>query len=594
MTRNRAAFIPAVLTSLFLVLTLTSTRAQVPKLDGVWNAVLVIGDAKLRLALKITNGPDGLTAVMDSVDQPNGGNLKVDSITFQANVLRFEMKTLQIVYEGTISKDGFEIAGTFTQAMQPFPMIFRKEGAPLATTIVKRGRIELRPCNNPTLTSDVLCGKYEVFEDRATRKGRKINLNIVLLPALSSKPAPDPLFYLAGGPGGAATGYAAEKFISRLRQNRDVVLVDQRGTGQSNPLNCPPAGSREDMRGFFGEVMPVERIRACRTELEKVADLKLYTSSVAMDDLDEIRQAFGYDRIDLYGGSYGSITTLVYLRQHPARVRVAAIFGVAPPSAKIPLSFAKGVQDSMDRLFADCAKDSICHEAYPDVAKEFQTVLAQFDKGPVEVNVPNIYTNTQQKVTVTRDAFVDSIRQLLYVPAATSALPALIHHAATGNLGPLIGTAFQIVMQIDSKIARGMQFSVVCAEDVPFITAEEIKETSAGSFYGDARVRPTIRACGEWTAQKSPRAFLEPVKSSVPVLLISGELDPVTPPWLAEQAARTLPNGRLVIVKNATHTSYDCVEGLVADFIDKGTTQGLDTSCTDQIKRPPFVVLDSK
>jgi len=593
MMRKRPAFIPIVLPILFFLPFILPAKAQTPAPDGVWNGVLAIGDAKLRLSLKITKGPDGLTAVMDSPDQPNGGNLKVDSISLQANEFHFEMKTLLIVYEGTLSKDGYEIVGTLTQGTQSFPVIFRKEGAPIDNSVVKRGRVDLRPCNNPTLTRDVLCGKYEVFEDRAARKGRKINLNIMLLPSLSSKPVPDPLFYLAGGPGGAATSYASEKFMRRLRRDRDVVLVDQRGTGQSNPLNCPPAGSREDMRGFFGEIMPLDHIRACRSELEKVADLKLYTTSIAMDDLDEVREALGYDRIDLYGGSYGSTTVLVYLRQHAKHVRVAAIFGVSPPSAKIPLSFAKGVQDSITRLFADCAKDSTCHEAYPEVEKDFQTLLARFEKGPVEVDVPNIFTNSRQKVSVTRDALVDAIRQLLYVPAATSALPALIHHAAAGNLGPLIGTAFQIVLQIDSKIARGMQFSVICAEDAPFITDDEIKQTSDGSFYGDARVRPTLRACGEWPAQKSARKFLDPVKSTVPVLLISGDLDPVTPPWLAEQAARTLPNGRLVIIKNATHSSYDCVEAMVADFIDKGTTQGLDISCADQIKRPPFVVLDS-
>ena len=595
MIRNRV-FILLVLPGVFLLLLVASTKAQTPtpKMDGVWNAVLAIGEARLRLVLKITTNVDGLTAVMDSTDQPNGGNLKVDSISLQSNVLRFEMKALLIVYEGTLSKDGYEIAGTFTQASQPFPLIFRKEGAPVNTTVTKRGRVDLRPCNNPTLTSDILCGKYEVFEDRASRKGRKINLNIMILPALSEKPALDPLFYLAGGPGGAATSYASEKFMGRLRRNRDVVLVDQRGTGQSNPLNCPPAGSREDMRGFFGEVMPVERIRACRSDLEKIADLNLYTTSIAMDDLDEIRDALAYNRIDLYGGSYGSTTTLVYLRQHPKRVRAAAIFGVSPPSAKIPLSFAKGVQDSVDRLFADCARDSACHGAYPNIDKEFQTLLTKFDKGSVEVEVPNIYTTTQQKVSVTRDAFVDAIRLLLYVPAATSALPALIHHAAAGNLGPLIGTAFQIVLQIDNKIARGMQFSVICAEDAPYITETDVKESSAGSFYGDARVRPTLRACGEWGVPKSPRTFLDPVKSTAPVLLIAGDIDPVTPPWLAEQAARTLPNSRVVIVKNATHSSYDCVEAMVADFLDKGTTQGLDTSCSEQIKRPPFAILDSK
>jgi pimeloyl-ACP methyl ester carboxylesterase len=333
-------------------------------------------------------------------------------------------------------------------------------------------------------------------------------------------------------------------------------------------------------------------LRACRAELEKIADLKLYTSSIAMDDMDEVRAALGYDKINVYGGSYGSTTALVYLRQHRDRVRSVAIFGVAPPSAKIPLSFARGVQEAVTKLFADCAAEPACHKAYPDIENEFKTVMAKFDNGPVEVTAQNVYARSMQKVTVTKDAFVDSIRQVLYVPAAAAALPALIHLGAQGNLGPFIGTAFQVVQGIDSRIARGMQFSVLCAEDVPFITEEEIKQTSANSFYGDARVRPTIKACAEWPQAKVPAGFLDPVKADAPVLLVSGAVDPVTPPWLAEIVAKTLPKSRLIVVPNATHTSYDCVEKVVADFIDKGTTEGLDVSCTQQIKRPPFTILE--
>jgi pimeloyl-ACP methyl ester carboxylesterase len=245
----------------------------------------------------------------------------------------------------------------------------------------------------------------------------------------------------------------------------------------------------------------------------------------------------------------------------------------------------------MNRLFADCAAEPACNAAYPDVSGDFRKVLAQFDNGPVEVTTQNIYTNSTQKVVVARDAFVDAIRQLLYVPAAAAALPALIHLGAQGNLGPLVGTAFQVVSQIDSRIARGMQFSVICSEDTPFITDEEVKTTSANSFYGDARVRPTIRACAEWPKAKVPASFLEPVKSDLPVLLISGALDPVTPPWLAQTVAKTLSHSKLVLIPNATHNTYDCVENLIADFIDKGTTDGLDTSCVEKIKRPPFTVI---
>jgi pimeloyl-ACP methyl ester carboxylesterase len=564
---------------------------KAPSIVDNWEGVLNAGGQKLRLVLKVNNTESGLKAVIDSLDQPNSNNLTVDSITFQNNKLQFELKALSIVYEGTMNKEGTEIVGTFKQGPGSLPLIFRKSGLVRSFAPVQRGRIQMKPCNNPSLGSDLLCGKYEVFEDRAAQKGRRIALNIVLLPAKDAKPSPDALFYLAGGPGGAATGYATEKFIEGLRRHRDVVLVDQRGTGESNPLNCPSAGSREDMRGFFGEPFPLDRIRACRTELEKIADLKQYTTSIAMDDLDEVRAALGYDRINVYGGSYGSTTTLVFLRQHGDHVRAAAIFGVAPPAAKIPLSFARGVQDSINRLFADCAAEPACKAAYPDVESEFKKVLTQFDNGPVEANATNVYTGAPQKVTVTRDAFVDSIRHLLYVPNAAAALPALIHIGANGDLGPLIAIAFQVVVQIDAKIARGMQFSVICAEDTPFITDEEIKKTSANSFYGDARVRPTIKACAEWPRANVPASFLEPVKSDAPVLLVAGELDPVTPPWLAQTVAKTLSHSKLVVIPSATHNSYECVENMVADFIDKGTTDGLDVSCVESIRRPPFTII---
>jgi len=564
---------------------------QASSISGNWDSVLKIGDVKLRLVLKVTDGPNGqLQAVMDSPDQ-GASDLEVNSITLQGNMLRFEMKKLQISYEGTLNPGGSEIVGTFTQAGNSFSLIFRKQGTALSSAPVKRGSVQLKPCNSPTLTSDALCVKYEVYENRATKTGRRIPLNIILLPARSSKPAPDPVFYLAGGPGAGASGYAEATFMEGLRRNRDVVLVDQRGTGESNPLNCAPFGTKEDMRGYFGEQFPIEKVRACRAELEKVADLKLYTTSIAMDDLDEVRAALGYDRINVYGGSYGSTTSLVYLRQHGDHVRSVAIFGVAPPSAKIPLSFAKGVQDAVNRMFADCAADQACKAAYPDVEAEFKKVLARFDNGPVEIDIPNIYTRSSQKVSVTRDAFVDAIRHLLYVPNAAAALPALIHMGANGDLSGLMGTAFQVVSQIDAKISRGMQLSVICAEDAPFITDNDIKTTSANSFYGDARVRVTMKACAEWPQAKVAASFLDPVKSDVPVLLVSGELDPVTPPWLAQNVAKTLSHSRLVLVHNATHNSYDCIENLVADFIDKGTTEGLDTSCVEKIKRPPFTVV---
>jgi pimeloyl-ACP methyl ester carboxylesterase len=541
--------------------------------------------------LRITEQSDGkLNAVLDSLDQPNGNDLTVDAISFQNNSLHFEMKALQVVFEGTLSKDGTEVTGTFTQAGNSFPLIFRKEGVSRSRTPVRRGQVQLVPCDDPSVTSDALCGTFDVFEDRVARTGRKIALNILLLPA-TGKPAPDPLFYLAGGPGAAATPYASEAFMTRLRRNRDVVLVDQRGTGKSNPLICAPVGSKDDMRGYFGEVMAAAWVKDCRMQLEKVANLKLYHTSIAMDDLDDVRAALGYDKINLYGGSYGSTAALVYLRQHPDKVRAMAVFGVEPPDSRIPLSFSRGVQEALDNLFADCLADTACKTAYPDVVAEFKALMARFEKGPVEVTAPNVFTQQEQQVTVTRDAFVDGIRLLLYVPNAAAALPALIHIAAKGNLGPLIGTAFQVVSQIDGRIARGMQFSVMCAEDIPFITEEDVKRSSENSFYGDARTRPTMRACAEWPRGTVAPKFMDPVIADAPVLMISGRLDPVTPPWVAEKAVKALAHGRLISIPNGTHTSYDCVENLVSEFIDNGKIEGLQTTCVEEIKRPRFTIL---
>src|SRR5262245_29323992 len=241
-------------------------------ITGNWEATLAIPSGqKLRLVLKVSSATGGgFKAVMDSLDQPGSNDLYVDSITCEYGAVYFEMKGLQISYSGSMNKDGSEIVGTFTQRGATATLAFRKPGATIRTNeSVRRGSVDLKSCNNPAVTSDALCGKYEVFEDRIARKGRKIALNLVLLPATSAKPAPDPLFYLAGGPGGAATTYAREVYMSYLRRNRDVVLVDQRGTGKSNLLDCPSGGSRDDMSGYFGEVFPPERLRACRAELEK-------------------------------------------------------------------------------------------------------------------------------------------------------------------------------------------------------------------------------------------------------------------------------------------------------------------------------------
>lgn len=456
--------------------------------------------------------------------------------------------------------------------------------------------LPLQSCKLPSWTEEVKCGKYEVYENRATKQGRKIALRVVVLPALNANHAPDPVFYFAGGPGASAVDTvirAGKSYLIELRQNRDLVFIDQRGTGESNPLTCNLYGDKSEMGPYFTEVFSLEKLRDCQAELEKSADLKQYTTSNAVADFDEVRAALGYDKINLYGGSYGTQAALYYLRQFPERVRTATLLGTAPPDYKLPLKVPQSVQHALDLLFEDCGTDAKCKAAFPTLKTDFEAALKHLEKGPVSFDTANPFTGKIQKVTLSRTAFNEHVRVMLYNPEITRWLPLTISFAANNDFRLFASVAHQAFRQIEDAIARGLHFSVVCAEDVPFITTQEINTAIAGTFYGDGRIQAYRKACEFWPSEKVNAALLAPVKSNVPVLLISGELDPVTPPSIAAIALPHLPNGKHVVIRYTAHAfSFPCVNDLVLAFITKGATKDLDSSCIQQIKRPAFVTTD--
>lgn len=456
-----------------------------------------------------------------------------------------------------------------------------------------RQKLALEPCRLPGWNEDVRCGRYEVYENREAKTGRKLSLRVVVAPALGEKATPDPIFYFAGGPGGSAIdtfSRAGKGYLAGLRRERDLVFVDQRGTGGSNQLACNLYGDKNDMAAFFGELFASERLRACRAELEKAADLKFYSTRIAMDDLDEVRDALGYDKINLYGGSYGTTAALVYLRQYPQRVRTATVVGVAPPDMKLPLPFGKGVQNALEHAFADCAAEEKCRANFPTPMADLEAAGKLLEKTPANFETVNPFTRQPQKLTLTREAFGEAIRVLLYIPEFSRWLPLLAHQAAQGKFELFAPVAFQSMRILDDQIARGMHFSVVCGEDMQFITTADAERELAGTFYGDYRLKAYRRACDIWPRSDTPDSFATPVKSEAPVLLITGEADPVTPPWLAEAAARHLPNSRQIVVPHTGHFySFPCVDQLIDAFVAKGTAKDLDTACLAQIRRPSFV-----
>ena len=451
----------------------------------------------------------------------------------------------------------------------------------------------LAPCRLKGSAYPAQCGTLRVPEDRARPAGRQIDLRVAVIPALAREPAPDPLFLLAGGPGQAATEALGPLLgaFERLHRTRDLVLVDQRGTGSSHALRCdlnsPSAPLAERLAG---DAMRAEKFRKCLAAFD--ADPRFYTTSIAMQDLDEVRAALGADQIDLWGGSYGTRAALIYLREHGAHARAAVLDGVAPVDLKLPVTFARDAQRSMDLLFDHCAAEKSCNVAFPDLRKQFANLLDGLSKRPAPARVQDPLTGAPSDVTISRDVFAAGLRGVLYQQDFASLLPLIVAHAAHGDFAPFIAATAGLDDGFSHGMSFGMMFSVVCSEDLPGTTVAEIDEAAKGTFLGPRLAREFLEVCSFWPRGALPRQFHEPVQSDKPVLLLSGELDPATPPRWADIARATLPNSLHLIVPGVGHgaTAEGCVPELMAQFLDKAKVAGLDPSCLSPLRRPPFFV----
>jgi pimeloyl-ACP methyl ester carboxylesterase len=449
----------------------------------------------------------------------------------------------------------------------------------------------LEPCTLPGLEGPARCGRLEVFEDRQARTGRKIGLKLAVLPALGASPLAEPLFALAGGPGESSTASAPifAQILEGVRRERDIVLVDLRGTGGSNALHCPLPGNDDDPQSYLGDLFPVDSIRDCAQRLD--AAPAHYTTADAAADLEEVRAALGYERIHLYGVSYGSRVVLVYLRDHPGRVRSAVLHGVVPTDMRVPLHYAEDAQRSLDLLLGECEADAGCRAAYPGLREKLAAVEKRLAAAPAEAEIEDPKTKKRVRLRITSDLFREEIRWRLYAEGE-NVVPSYIQRASEGDFSALARSILRQRRAIAAGVlSLGTLLSVTCTEDVPFFSAEEAKLLAAGSFLGTSRVDQQVRACSVWPRGKLPEGYAEPVRSDVPVLLISGERDPVTPPRWGEQVARHLPRSRHVVFRRGTHSVRSpCVRQVLAGFVARGTAEGLDTSCAEQTAPVAFAL----
>jgi pimeloyl-ACP methyl ester carboxylesterase len=461
------------------------------------------------------------------------------------------------------------------------------------------------------------CGVVEVPENRAQPSGRRIRLAVAVVPGTARRPQSDPVFMLAGGPGqaaGEAFPLAAPAFRGILRE-RDVVLVDQRGTGGSNPLSCKPPDDEapaDDGPAFSdgahseAEVAPGndalsigaaetasariaaarERTRRCVSRLD--ADPRFYTTSDAVLDLEAVRAALGARAVNLVGISYGTRVALEYLRRHPERIRSVVLDGVVPPELALGAEHARNLETALDVQFAACAADAACARAYGSPRDALARLLEELRREPRPVRYRDPVTDESREDPLTAETVAGVVRLYAYAPQLAAMLPKSLSDAAAGRPEVLKAQARMIESLVGEQVAEGAQLSVACAEDAGRL---EVEPDDADTLLGTEFVATLLAQCEVWPRGHRPVDFNEPVESERPVLLISGELDPVTPPRYGEQVLGHLPKGRHLVVRGQGHNvmATGCMPRLMARFVATADATGLDVGCLEQLGHtPPF------
>jgi pimeloyl-ACP methyl ester carboxylesterase len=468
---------------------------------------------------------------------------------------------------------------------------------PAEKVVRKYGTLEFQPCTltNPQAPGNVeaQCATLQVAENPAAPQGRRIELKIAWLEADSGTVAePDPVFFIAGGPGQSATESASliAPALQDVRKKRDLFLVDQRGTGGSHPLACTGADGKAlaipDDEDTTTDAL-ADYARRCAASLQDRADPRFYTTTEAIGDLDAVRTALGADKIDLIGVSYGTRVVQHYAATYPQHTRTIVIDGVAPNDLVVGGEFATTFEDAIRLQAEQCRRTPACVARFPtDTREQLQSVMARLRQAPVEVEYRNPGTGEIEHGKVTADTVTGLAFAFSYAPQTASLLPLILDEAAKGRYAPLMSLAGLANRQIGDSMNRPMQWSVICAEDAD---RYHVPQSTQQTLFGPDVAKMFFAACPAWPTGTRPANFTDPLRSEVPALLLSGELDPVTPPRYAEQVLKGLPNGRHLIAPGQGHNvmALGCIPKLMGQFIEHGDAKSLDAHCVDTLNSVP-------
>jgi pimeloyl-ACP methyl ester carboxylesterase len=407
------------------------------------------------------------------------------------------------------------------------------------------------------------------------------------VPSRARQPLPDPVILLAGGPGQSALESfptVAGAFVDLLRE-RNVVLVDQRGTGRSSPLQCrPPEGADAAATDLLDPAAARRLAELCLAALD--VDPRHFTTSDAVLDLEDVRAAIGAEQLNLVGVSYGTRVALEYLRRHPDRTRTVVLDGVVPPGLALGAEHARNLESALAANFALCEKNVACRRQFGAPREQLDRLLADLRDRPRTVRYNDPITDEPREETLTPATVSGVVRMYAYLPLLATLLPRLLAEAGAGRPEQLMAQARMIESLSGEQIAQGMQLSVICTEDADRL---RVDPADAGTLMGTGFVAALLAQCEVWPRGQRPPDFTAPVRSDRPVLLLSGELDPVTPPRYGDDVVRHLPNGRHLVGRGQGHNVMlaGCMPRLMAQFVGTANARELDAACLDRLAPLP-------
>ncbi len=448
-------------------------------------------------------------------------------------------------------------------------------------------KLVVENCHVDGVKAQVKCGKLQVPENYSKPSGEQIGINFVVLPAIDNSDNKTPLMFLAGGPGQAAAELASglRRVFNEVRKTRDLILIDQRGTGDSHPLQCEDA-LEQNVYELTPEDFLAQDINDCLASFS--GDLGQYNSENAIRDFDAVRVALGHKQINIYGGSYGTRAGLVYMRMFPDSLRSVVLDSVGPIEVPIGL-FGQSSARSFNLLLENCQKELSCQQAYPELKQEFNALLQRLEQAPAQVSIAHPRLGSQTKFVISKAKLLGTLRMQLYSIATRSLVPLVIHQAYLGNYMPLAGLVAQ--SEGGQGIYLGLLYNITCNEDYPRISASDFEQDADNNFGGDDSHFGFKMVCPIWPQYRPSEAFYQPITADIPTLILSGNLDPVTPPSNGEHSAKSLPNNHHIVIDNAAHTvaMSTCATDIINEFLTSLTPKELDDSCLEDVPAESFM-----